>query len=29
MIMAEIYANRHGVEAINRVLDAYTNTMTT
>ena len=28
-IMSDIYANRHGVEALNRVFDAYTNTMTT
>jgi hypothetical protein len=27
--MAEIHANRHGVEALNRVFDAYTNTITT
>jgi hypothetical protein len=29
IILAEIHANRHGVEGINRVFDAYTNTMTT
>ncbi len=29
VVMSEIYANRHGVEALNKVLDAYTNTMTT
>jgi hypothetical protein len=27
--MAEIHANRHGVEALNRVFDAYTNTIAT
>ncbi len=29
IIMSEIYANRHGVEALNKVFDAYTNTITT
>jgi hypothetical protein len=29
VIMADIHANRRAVEAINRVFDAYTNTMTT
>ncbi len=29
IIMAEIYNNRHGVEALNRVFDAYTNTIAT
>jgi hypothetical protein len=29
IIMAEIHANRRGVEALNRVLDAYSNTITT
>jgi hypothetical protein len=29
IIMAEIHANRRSVEAINRVLDAYTDTITT
>jgi hypothetical protein len=29
IIMAEIHANRHGVEALNRVLDAYSNKITT
>ncbi|HEX5924220.1 MAG TPA: hypothetical protein VFY45_10355, partial [Baekduia sp.] len=28
-IMAEIHANRHSVEALNRVFDAYTTTITT
>jgi hypothetical protein len=28
IIMSDIYANRHGVEALNRVFDAYTNTIT-
>jgi hypothetical protein len=28
-IMAEIHNNRHSVEAINKVFDAYTNTITT
>jgi hypothetical protein len=28
VIMADIHANRHSVEAINRVFDAYTNTIT-
>ncbi len=26
-VMSDIYANRHGVEALNRVFDAYTNTI--
>jgi hypothetical protein len=29
MIMSEIYANRHGVEALNRVFDAYSAMITT
>jgi hypothetical protein len=29
IIMSDIHANRHSVEALNRVLDAYTNTITT
>ncbi len=29
IVMSEIHANRHGVEALNKVLDAYTNTITT
>jgi hypothetical protein len=29
IVMSDIYANRHSVEALNRVLDAYTNTITT
>ena len=29
IVMAEIYANRHGVEALNRVFDAYGNAITT
>jgi hypothetical protein len=29
IVMSDIYANRHGVEALNRILDAYTNTITT
>jgi hypothetical protein len=28
-VMSEIYNNRHGVEALNRVFDAYTATITT
>jgi len=28
IVMAEIYANRHGVEALNRVFDAYSDTIT-
>jgi hypothetical protein len=28
-VMAEIHANRHGVEGLNRVLDAYSDTITT
>jgi hypothetical protein len=29
VVMSEIYANRHGVEALNRVFDAYSETITT
>ncbi len=29
IVMSEIYANRHGVEALNKVFDAYSNTITT
>jgi hypothetical protein len=29
IVMTEIHANRNGVEALNRVFDAYTNTITT
>jgi hypothetical protein len=29
IVMVEIHANRHGVEALNRIFDAYTNTITT
>ncbi len=29
LVMSEIHNNRHGVEALNRVFDAYTNTITT
>jgi hypothetical protein len=29
IIMAEIYANRRGVEALDRVFDAYSDTITT
>ena len=29
IVMAEIHANRHGVEALNRVFDAYSDTITT
>jgi alpha-galactosidase len=29
IVMSEIHANRHGVEALNRVFDAYTDTITT
>ncbi len=29
IVMSEIHANRHGVEGLNRVLDAYTNRITT
>ncbi|HEX5924022.1 MAG TPA: hypothetical protein VFY45_09325 [Baekduia sp.] len=29
IVMSEIHNNRHGVEALNRVLDAYTTTITT
>jgi hypothetical protein len=28
IVMSEIYSNRHSVEALNRVFDAYTNTIT-
>ncbi len=28
-VMSEIHANRHSVEALNRIFDAYTNTITT
>ncbi len=28
-VMSDIYANRHSVEALNKVFDAYTNTITT
>jgi hypothetical protein len=28
IVMSDIYANRHSVEALNRVFDAYTDTMT-
>jgi hypothetical protein len=28
-VMSEIYANRHGVEALNRIFDAYSDTITT
>ena len=28
IVMSDIYANRHSVEALNRVFDAYTNTIT-
>jgi hypothetical protein len=28
LVMSDIYANRHGVEALNRVFDTYTNTIT-
>jgi hypothetical protein len=28
IVMAEIHSNRHGVEALNRVFDTYTNTIT-
>ncbi len=28
IVMSDIYANRHSVEALNRILDAYTNTIT-
>jgi hypothetical protein len=27
IVMSDIYANRHSVEALNRVFDAYTNTI--
>ncbi len=27
-VMSDIHANRHGVEALNRILDTYTNTIT-
>jgi hypothetical protein len=29
IVMTEIHANRHGVEALNRVFDAYSDTITT
>ena len=29
IVMSEIHANRHSVEALNRVFDAYSNTITT
>ena len=29
VVMAEIHANRHGVEGLNRVFDAYSDTITT
>ncbi|HEX5923620.1 MAG TPA: hypothetical protein VFY45_07290 [Baekduia sp.] len=29
IVMSEIHANRHGVEALNRVFDTYTNTIIT
>jgi hypothetical protein len=29
VVMSKIYANRHGVEALNRVFDAYSDTITT
>jgi hypothetical protein len=29
IVMADIHSNRHSVEALNRVLDAYSNTITT
>jgi hypothetical protein len=29
IVMSDIYANRHGVEALNRIFDAYTDTITT
>jgi hypothetical protein len=29
IVMTDIHNNRHGVEALNRVFDAYTNTITT
>jgi hypothetical protein len=28
IVMSDIYANRHGVEALNRIFDTYTNTIT-
>jgi hypothetical protein len=28
IVMSDIHANRHGVEALNRILDTYTNTIT-
>jgi hypothetical protein len=28
-VMTDIYTNRHGVEALNRIVDTYTNTITT
>jgi hypothetical protein len=29
IVLSDIYANRHSVEALNRIFDAYTNTITT
>ena len=29
IVMSEIHANRHGVEALNRIFDAYSNAITT
>jgi hypothetical protein len=29
LVMADIHANRHGVEALNRIFDAYSDTITT
>ena len=29
IVMSEIHANRHGVEGLNRVFDAYSDTITT
>jgi len=29
MVMSQIYANRHGVEALNRIFDAYSDRITT
>ena len=29
VVMREIHANRHGVEALNKVFDAYSETITT
>jgi hypothetical protein len=28
IVMSDIYANRHSVEALNRIVDTYTNTIT-